>query len=122
MSLSDFQAYRTFSDDEWQDLPGFPGIQQIPLVDDFDESTRSGRRTRLVRFQPGARTQTALTHAYWEEAYLLEGDLHFAGAALLKAPAYRCRPPGTSHGPYDSPRGCIMLELHYWDPASASKE
>ena len=119
MSLSDFLAFKRIAEAEWKNLPDFPGIQQITLVDDFDEAARRGRRTRLVRFAPGARTEAPLVHAYWEEAYLLEGELHFTGAPALSAPAYRCRPPGTSHGPYGSPGGCVLLESHYWDAAAA---
>jgi len=114
LSLADFLAYQRFANADWQTVPGFPGIQQIPLFDDFDEAARRGRRTRLIRFTPGARTERALIHPYWEEAYLIEGELHFTGAPAVAAPAYRCRPPGTSHGPYHSPSGCVMLESHYW--------
>jgi hypothetical protein len=113
-SLADFQAFARLADAQWKDLPGFPGIQQCTLVDDFDEKSRRGRRTRLVRFAPGARTESTLVHEYWEEAYLLEGELHFSGAPVVAAPAFRCRPPGTPHGPYHAPRGCVMLESHYW--------
>jgi hypothetical protein len=118
LSLSDFKAFLPLAHAQWEDLPGFPGIQKVTLVDSFDEVTRSGRRTRLVRFAPGARTQEALVHDYWEEAYLVEGELVYEGAPVLTAPAYRCRPPGTPHGPYSSPHGCVLLESHYWDPVT----
>jgi hypothetical protein len=120
MSLADFLAFGRIDDSQWKSLPGFPGIEQISLADDFDEAAQRGRRTRLVRFAPGARTEKPLVHAYWEEAYLLQGELHFEGAPVLTAPAFRCRPPGTSHGPYHSPQGCVMLESHYWGPAAAA--
>ncbi len=32
---------------------------------------------------------------------------------------YACRPPGAVHGPFRSERGCILLEIHYYDPALA---
>jgi hypothetical protein len=115
LSLSDFLAFQRVADTDWQDLPGFPGIQAISLVDNFDPTAARGRRTRLIRFKPGARTETALVHDYWEEAYLIEGELHYTGAPVVSAPAFRCRAPGTSHGPYSSPGGCVLLESHYWD-------
>ncbi|MGE4242738.1 cupin domain-containing protein [Ramlibacter sp.] len=117
MSLSDFQAFQHLADAKWTDLPGFPGIQMIELADNFDEAAKTGRRTRLVRFLPGAKSEKPLIHSYWEEAYLIEGEMLYEGAPVLNGPAYRCRPPGTSHGPYSSPRGCMLLESHYFAPS-----
>ena len=30
---------------------------------------------------------------------------------------YACRPPGAYHGPFRSDKGCLLLEIHYYDPA-----
>jgi hypothetical protein len=29
---------------------------------------------------------------------------------------YACRPPGAYHGPFKSETGCLLLEIHYFDP------
>jgi hypothetical protein len=29
---------------------------------------------------------------------------------------YACRPPGAYHGPFKSEQGCMLLEIHYYDP------
>ena len=29
---------------------------------------------------------------------------------------YACRPPGAHHGPFKSEHGCMLLEIHYYDP------
>ena len=30
--------------------------------------------------------------------------------------SYTCRPPGVVHGPFKSDTGCLLLEIHYFDP------
>lgn len=109
----------------WTDLPGFPGLEVLTLSSSFDETGKTGRRTRLVRFAPGAQTQHALTHEYFEEAMLVCGDLQGIGAAsdfgTFAEHAYVIRPPGTAHGPMRSQGGCILLEVHYYaDPDCGS--
>ena len=36
---------------------------------------RRGTRTRLLRFEPGVYTTAPFSHEYWEEVYLVSGDL-----------------------------------------------
>ena len=45
------------------------------LAGSLDESAKTGSRTRLLRFQPGVYTTDPFVHEYWEEVYLLNGDL-----------------------------------------------
>lgn len=101
---------------DWQPLPIFAGLQQISLSDNLDEKAKTGRRTRLVRFAPGTQTQGTLVHDYCEESYLVSGSLEVAGdpASRIEAPAYVFRRPGTQHGPFLSPDGCVMLEIQYY--------
>ncbi len=102
----------------WEPLKGFPGDLQIKMLsNDLDEDRKTGARTRIVRFAPGFATTRTLVHDYWEEIYLLEGDLFFqdtGGETSVHAPVYSCRPPGTPHGPYGSRTGCLMLEWQYY--------
>ena len=105
----------------WHTPTGYPReIEQKILAGALYEITRTGARTRLLRFRPGAQTERPFVHDYWEEVYLLTGDLivgdQKSGAALQTfAPnTYACRPPGVYHGPFRSDHGCLLLEFHYY--------
>ena len=43
-------------------------------------------------------------------------DAHGKGGKSFPAWTYACRPPGAAHGPFRSDKGCILLEMHYYDP------
>jgi len=108
----------------WETPPGYPkGIEQKILSGSLDEKGRRGSRTRLLRFQPGVFTTAPFVHEYWEEVYLLNGDLTVGNDAQGKGgtpfppDTYACRPPGAFHGPFRSDTGCTLLEIHYYDPA-----
>jgi hypothetical protein len=110
----------------WEAPAGYPpGIEQKILASDLDEEARTGSRTRLLRFAPGIGTATPVVHEYWEEVYLLEGDLIVGcdaqgeGGETFNAPTYACRPPGVLHGPFKSEKGCLLFELQYFGPARA---
>lgn len=99
------------------------GIDQIVLIDSLDEVGKKGRRTRIVRFRPGAQTIVPFVHDYHEEVYLLEGDqmLVCEGDSPITgesntsvAGTYFRRPAGTYHGPFRSENGCLLLEIHYY--------
>ena len=105
----------------WQSPPGYPaGIEQKILAGELDEDRKAGNRTRLLRFKPGAYTTRPFVHDYWEEVYLIEGDLTVGNDAEGKggenfAPGtYACRPPGAVHGPFKSNGGCLLYEIHYF--------
>jgi hypothetical protein len=119
------------SDEGWRALEGFPdGLEVQTLADDLDEIRQRGGRSRLVRFAPGAFTRHALVHEYWEEVFVLSGDLALLSEAIdgksddesdVSAPVgsdyrYSCRPLGTSHGPFRSLRGCVFFEFQYFLP------
>jgi hypothetical protein len=105
----------------WATPPGYPpGITQKILAGALDEKACVGHRTRLLRFEPGVYTTAPFVHDYWEEVYLLRGDLivgsdHLgAGGTPFGANTYACRPPGVHHGPFKSDKGCVLLEVHYF--------
>ena len=107
----------------WETPPGYPdGIQQKILAGALDEAGRRGTRTRLLRFDPGVFTTAPFVHEYWEEVYLVSGDLSVGndaegnGGESFAPPTYACRPPGAFHGPFRSDGGCLLLEIHYFDP------
>ena len=52
-----------------------PGIEQKILSGGLDEEHWKGARTRLLRFRASARTSEQFVHDYWEEVFLVSGDL-----------------------------------------------
>jgi len=107
----------------WDTPRGYPkGIQQKILSGTLDEANRRGTRTRLLRFAPGVFTTAPFVHEYWEEVFLVSGDLVVGndangnGGKSLPPNTYACRPPGAYHGPFKSNNGCVLFEIHYFDP------
>jgi hypothetical protein len=107
----------------WQTPPGYPaGIEQKILSGALDEINKHGTRSRLLRFAPGVFTSKPFVHDYWEEVYLLSGDLtvgndeHGNGGKSFSPNTYASRPPGALHGPFKSEGGCMLFEVHYYDP------
>jgi hypothetical protein len=107
----------------WHTPPGYPaGITQKILSGALDEQSKRGSRTRFLRFDPGVFTTKPFVHEYWEEVYLLSGELivgndeHGKNGTTFQENTYACRPPGVFHGPFKSETGCLLLEFHYYDP------
>jgi hypothetical protein len=102
--------------------PGYPpGFAEKILAGSLDEKNKQGSRTRLLRIAAGAYSTEPFVHQYWEEVYLLSGDLIVGndaqgrGGQKFTGPTYACRPPGVHHGPFKSDTGCLLLEVHYFD-------
>jgi hypothetical protein len=117
------EFYAVDLDSGWETLPGYPeGIKQKVLAGGLDEDAKRGTRTRLLRFEPGVFTTAPFVHEYWEEVYLVSGDLTVGndadgnGGESFSPHTYACRPPGAFHGPFKSEAGCLLLEIHYFDP------
>ena len=109
-------------DEGWHVPLGYPeGIEQKILAGSLDEENRQGSRTRLLRFAPGVFTTRPFIHDHWEEVYLISGDLTVGndangdGGESFAPNTYACRPPGVYHGPFKSERGCVLIEMHYYD-------
>lgn len=80
------------------------------------EDPQAGTCTRLLRFGPGCDTAAAgtLAHDFWEEIYVLSGEITDARLARTFGPGnYACRPPGMEHGPWTSPEGALLFEVRY---------
>ena len=89
---------------------GGAGVAQKILSEDAE----SGDVTRLLRFDAGVETTETIAHDFWEEVWILEGELIDLGKRqTFTAGMYACRPPGMLHGPYRVPRGCVTLEIRY---------
>lgn len=105
----------------WETPPGYPaGIKQKILAGYLDETNKRGNRSRLLRFEPGVYTTAPFEHDYYEEVYLISGDLIVGndasgnGGEAFQPNTYACRPPGTPHGPFKSETGCLLFEIHYY--------
>ncbi|MFW6683101.1 hypothetical protein [Komagataeibacter intermedius] len=98
-------------------------VREKVLSGALDEVSKKGSRTRLLRFSPGVYTTKPFVHDYWEEVYLISGDLTVGndengeGGEAFGPNTYAVRPPGAVHGPFKSNGGCLLLEIHYYDPA-----
>ena len=108
----------------WSTPEGYPeGIQEKILSGKLSLKERFGCRTRLLRFAPGVYTTSPFVHDYWEEVYLMQGDLIVGndargeGGVKFYENTYACRPPGVFHGPFKSENGCVLLEIHYYAAA-----
>jgi hypothetical protein len=113
------KAEREFFDTEtlpWQPVEAGSGaagdgvVQKILSVD-----ADTGDCTRLLKFAPGVETHEVITHDFWEEVIILEGELH--DKRLKKTftkGMYACRQPGMLHGPYATPQGCVTFETRYY--------
>ncbi|MFD2642591.1 cupin [Pseudomonas japonica] len=115
------EFYAVDMNDGWEVPPGYPpGIEQKILAGSLDEPGKAGTRTRLLRFKPGIFTTKPFVHDYWEEVYLVSGDLTVGndeqgrGGEPFAPHTYACRPPGAFHGPFKSESGCVLLEIHYY--------
>jgi len=105
----------------WHTPPGYPGgIHQKNIAGDLDEKARRGNRTRFLRFAPGTYTTEPFVHEYWEEVFLVSGDLivgndkQGGGGEKFQGYTYAVRPPGIHHGPFKSESGCLLLETHFY--------
>ena len=106
----------------WHTPEGYPaGIQHKILAGHLDEAKKTGNRTRLLKIGPGVFTTKPFIHEYWEEVYVISGDLIVGNdekgenGVSYPSGSYACRPPGIYHGPFKSIEGCLLLEIHYFD-------
>ncbi len=117
------EFYRLDMDGGWETPKGYPvGIKQKILSGKLDMDSRQGGHTRLLKFDPGTYTTVPFEHDYWEEVFVISGDLwvgndvNGAGGERFGAFTYCCRPPHVAHGPFRSEEGCLLMEQHYYDP------
>jgi hypothetical protein len=96
----------------WSEIEGSGGMIHEKIVS-LDPET--GDYTRVLEFKPGTRTTETLVHDFWEEVWIVSGQLHdIAKDDTYEAGYYACRPPGMIHGPYDIPQGCVTFEIRYY--------
>jgi len=99
---------------EWRPI-GIPGYSSgcYEKILSLDEET--GSLTRMLKIEPGAKISGSLKHDFWEEVYIIEGELIDIGKKqVYKEGFYACRPPGMIHGPFETPSGCVCIEFRYF--------
>lgn len=103
---------------------GAPGISIKILSNSLDTEKGTGSRTRLLRLDPGTQTPEAHAHPYWEEIYMLEGEMILTdgedGEKTVGPNWYAARKPGVMHGPVRSETGCLMIDFCWYDSEEAS--
>jgi hypothetical protein len=110
----------------WRQLPvdgeGF-SIEEKILSGAMDETRKMGSLTRLVRYSAGACTSKPVIHDYWEEVFIVSGDYTVGEGEKVErfmGYTYACRPPHIWHGPFKTEGGCLLFEIHYYDPVVES--
>ena len=97
----------------WKPVEGYPGVYEKIL--NYDPET--GSVTRLLKYEPGTRTNEVLVHDFYEEILVLEGTLIDTRKNLVfRKGYYGYRHPGMEHGPYYSPDGMITFEIRNYEP------
>lgn len=107
---------------EWAPVASSAGrIEELVLADNLDTTACTGSRTRLARWAPGALIDRPVIHDFHEEVFIVEGDFVVGcdaegqGGEHFGAYTFACRPPGVWHGPFASPKGCVLLEFQYYE-------
>lgn len=118
MSSKIHKEFHVIDDAGWHTPEGYPpGVTQKILADNLDSEAKTGTRSLLMRFAPGAATTEAFAHDECEEVFIYEGDLIVGSgetAQQFQAPTFACRPGNILHGPFSSEHGCIMFaHFHY---------
>lgn len=122
------EFYELDMNEGWETPHGYPaGIKQKIISGVLDEKNKTGSRSRLIKFEPGAFTTEPFKHDYWEEIFVFEGDLRVGndlqgkGGERFGPMTYAVRPPGSFHGPCASDKGCMVFEIHYYDEEDKPK-
>jgi hypothetical protein len=99
----------------WQPITGSSGVSGPGARERILSRDESGSVTRLLKLDPGVETKETITHDFWEEVWILEGELtDLAKRQTFTAGMYACRPPRMVHGPYRTVRGCMTIEFRYY--------
>ena len=112
--LKDEREFFATTELPWRDAEAAPGVSERVLS--ADPGSGGAELTRLARWEPGLDTSAAgvIRHAYYEEVFLLEGELEdLTLGQTFTAGHYASRPPGMPHGPYRTRTGCVMLEIRH---------
>lgn len=118
----EFFAIRPDAEDtRWTPVHADAGvIEELVLADNFDPIKKSGSRTRLARWKPGALMAQPVIHEFHEEVFIVEGEFivgcnHLGdGGETFGSYTFACRPPQVWHGPFATRAGCVLFEIQYY--------
>ena len=101
----------------FQNVPGYPpGFTERIIAGSLDEKSKVGNRTRVLRIEPGAFSTVPFVHDYWEEVFLITGDLicgsdgNGKGGEQFKGPTYCVRPLEFITGRSRRGLGCYLRD------------
>lgn len=113
------EFFNALSEDGWEPVAGFDGIETKVLSGRFENGT--GAVTRITRWAAGTVSPEPSVHDWCEEVLIVSGTLSIGTpddeTEILKAGAYAVRPPHIPHGPFFTRGGCVMVEFLYYPPA-----
>jgi hypothetical protein len=96
-------------------------VRQKILAGGLDETNKRGFLNRLVRWAPGAAIDAVIVHEFYEEVFVVSGELFVAieedrtRFESFPAPSFACRPPGAPHGPFRAgSEGCVLFENQFY--------
>lgn len=96
-----------YHDIAWSEAQGYPSGTKIKVLRDED-----GGKVVLLKLHPGFRMDAHSHTAILEQHLVLEGGYE-SGGKYYGQGSYRLIPGGTSHGPFTSEKGAIVLVI--WD-------
>jgi len=109
MAKQELEFFDPEATGRWFHPEGYPeGIENLIIA----ECPKTGMRTLLSRWAPGYRELDVLEHDYWEEIYIIEGDM-YVGENTYTAGMAAVRPPHMIHGPFGSVNGCKIFVVFY---------
>jgi len=76
---------------------------------------KDGSYTHVMRVEKGVEFTLPIAHAFYEEAYYLEGEmLNTKTMKTVGAGEYVFHEPGEEHGPFKCLKACLILEFRYY--------
>ena len=65
---------------------------------------------------PESALAKSASYASFDVDLTVGNDAQGQGGTPFAPNTYACRPPGAYHGPFKSNGGCLLFELHFYDP------
>jgi len=103
-----FEVFVNSNDMPWEAASEYAEGTRIKVLRDHE-----GRKTVLLDLPPKFR-MLEHTHTCIEQHFVLEGQYEM-GDRKFGAGSYQMIPPGSTHGPFTSESGAVLLVI--WDPA-----
>lgn len=109
---------------DWWLLEGYDlvfGVQELILFGVFDIECKCGSCMCLLCLLVGLYIQKLFVYDYWEEVFLVEGDLivgndeYGNGGMLFEGYMYVVCLFGVWYGLFKLNGGCVLLEIYYYD-------